>query len=138
MKMVLCVQYLQVDTKSLCMQVRSYLCIPFHSQHKNTPPVFVLDIFQVNSQMLNITEAGSLLFYIFNIFMIVKICLQFHAQGLCLTMATCVHVLTPNTLTPKSENLDKFHYLCVSISSFVILKMESARLSLLTISGTNP
>lgn len=48
---------------------------------------------------------------------------------------TCTH--TKHSLAPKSENLDKFHYLWVSITSFVILKMDSARLSVLTISGTN-
>lgn len=52
-------------------------------------------------------------------------------------MAECVHALTQNTLAPKSENLHKFHYLWVSISSFVILKMESARFSILIITGTN-
>lgn len=50
-------------------------------------------------------------------------------------MCKCTH--TQHSLTPKSENLDKFHYLWVSISTFGILKMESVRFSVLIISGTN-
>lgn len=127
--------YLQVAAKSLCMLIRSYLYIPFHSQHKHILS-WTSSMLKARCQIL--LKQDHTVALNFQVIMILKIFLQFHAQELCLTMAVCIHALTPSTLwLQKSENLDKFHYLWVSLSSFIILKMESARFSGLTITGTN-
>lgn len=84
----------------------------------------------LTAKMLDIAKARSYSCLNFQVIMTLNIFLQ------CLGVLNngyvymCTHT---KHFGSNSENLNKFHYLCVPISSFIILKMESARFSVLTI-----